>query len=406
METGPPLPPSPAPDQLSRAEVPTVEAVDAIVALADPVIRNLQITQAYCELSQATSQLVGSAANWCTYATWASKQAGVTIRREDLVRLFERLLERSPEGTEVINRIATALAREGAGRDALIGGASIIRLLDPHVLFARTSDAVARGNLKVFAEIGREFARFLATFRDDVAFDAGKIARYGEVFRPGDPPDGQGCLRRALTHLYQARFEPQPKAKAELLLLSNLEIGFHEQTRLQPEIAAALDAPALDPDELKARILETFLSRPGPYLRLRLFVNGLFGWTSPLDRAAEALAAHVRRVAHRVITECLMTLALPPDLVLRLGRDVPLEFPELLRQLGHAELQVLLARLDPTPDNRKGSGTDDWSDLADRMHFIADLFRAYQEYTHLFNPAFTAAQVLAIKAGRRPEGPL
>jgi hypothetical protein len=391
---------------LAGEEIPTVEAVDAIAALADPVIRNLQITQAYCELSQATSRLVGSAANWCTYATWASKQAGVTIRQEDLVRLFVRGLERSPEGAEAVSQVAAALAREGAGGDALNGGASIIRLLDPRALFARTSEAVARGNLKVFAEIGREFARFLATFHADAVFDAGKMARYSDTLRPGDPPDGQGYLRRALTHLYQARFEAQPKAKAELLLLSNLEIGFHEQTRLQPEIAAALDAPVLDPGLLRARLLDALLPQPSLYLRLQRFVTRLFGWKSPLDRAAEALAAHARRIAHRVITECLMTLALPPDLVLRLGRDVPLEFPELLRQLSHAELQAMLARLDPTPDSRKGSGTDDWSDLADRMHFIADLFRAYQDYTHLFNPAFTAAQVLVIKAGRRPEGPL
>src|SRR5687768_6924800 len=104
METSPPLPSSTTPDHLAGAEVPTVEMVDSIVALTDPVIRNLHITQSYCELSQATSRLVGSAANWCTYATWASKQAGITIRQEDLVRLFERLLERSPEGSETMNR--------------------------------------------------------------------------------------------------------------------------------------------------------------------------------------------------------------------------------------------------------------------------------------------------------------
>jgi hypothetical protein len=383
-----------------------VEIVNRIVALADPTIRNLQITQSYCELSQALCQFIGSGANWCTFATWASKQAGVTIRQEDLARTFERFLDRSPELSEAIDRIATSLAELESGRDANTLRPSIRHLLDPQVIFERTSDAVARGNRKVFEEIGREFARFVVTFRDDVVFDAEKLARFCEALKPGEPPDGQDYLGRALTHLYQARYESQPKAKAELMLLANLQIGLHEQTRLRPEIAAALDAPLLDPDRLKSRILDALLPRPSLFLRLRLFASRLLGWKSPLAHAAELLSGHLRALTHSVITECLMTLALPPDLVLRLGRDLSGEFPEMLQQLSHAELLGLLARIDSTPGSMAQSGTDNWSDLNDRMHFIADLFRAYQEWPQLFDPAFTPAQVLEIKAGRKPEGRL
>jgi hypothetical protein len=203
--TSPPAPhhlASPAPDPAVWGQVPTVEIVDRIVALADPTPRNLQITQSYCELSQALSRLIGGGANWCTFATWASKQAGVTIRQEDLTRTFERLLDRSPEVSEAIDRIATSLAELESGRDAAALRPSVRHLLDPRVVFERTSDAVARGNCKVFEEIGREFARFVATFRDDAEFDAGKIARFCEALKPGDPPDGQDYLRRALTHLW------------------------------------------------------------------------------------------------------------------------------------------------------------------------------------------------------------
>ena len=42
-----------------------------------------------------------------------------------------------------------------ASKDALL------RALNPASAFARAGDAVARGNKKVFEEIGREFARFL-----------------------------------------------------------------------------------------------------------------------------------------------------------------------------------------------------------------------------------------------------
>ena len=75
--------------------VPTVADVERIAALGDPVLRNLQITQCYCELSRLfAARTGGEPANWCTFATWASKQAGQTIRKEDLRRAFERVFTR------------------------------------------------------------------------------------------------------------------------------------------------------------------------------------------------------------------------------------------------------------------------------------------------------------------------
>jgi hypothetical protein len=306
----------------------------------------------------------------------------------------------------IIARVASALTQLGRRRDAAALRPSIRQLVDPKVIFERTSAAVSRGNTKVFEEIGREFARFVATFQDEPVFDAERIARFCDGLRPGEPPDGQDYLKRALTHVYQARFESQPKAKAELILLATLEIGFHEQTRLQPEIAAALDAGILDPHQLKSCLLDVLFPHPGLFLRLRLFINRLLAWESPLDRATAQLSERLRVIARHAITECLMTLSLPPDLVLRLGRDLPIVFPEMLRQLSHPELQALLARIDPTLDSVQQSGADDWADFSDRLHFIADLFRAYATYPQLFDPVFTPAQVLAIKAGRKPDGRL
>jgi hypothetical protein len=42
---------------------------------------------------------------------------------------------------------------------------TILRAINPGAAFARAGDAVARGNKKVFEEIGREFARVLGDFR-------------------------------------------------------------------------------------------------------------------------------------------------------------------------------------------------------------------------------------------------
>ena len=114
----------------------------------------------------------------------------------------------------------------------------------PFDAFELASDAVARGNRKVFAEIGLEFARYLHECDADAAPDSADVAAFLDGLRPGDPPDGQRYLRQAFTRYQQQRFEPDPKRRAELVVLANLEIGLHEQTRLQPEIGEALDAAA------------------------------------------------------------------------------------------------------------------------------------------------------------------
>ena len=52
------------------------------------------------------------------------------------------------------------------------------------------------------------------------------------------------------------------------------------------------------------------------------------------------------------------------------------------------------------------SGATDWADLGERMHFIADLFRCYHESKELFETAFSAEQIEALKKGKLPEGKL
>ncbi len=386
-----------------RGGVPTVADVDRIAALADPVVRNLQITQCYHELSLALAAMSEVTANWCTFATWASKQAGQTIREEDLARAFKNLLGRSPAASEAAGVVVASVLRIDSRRDASGVRESAAQALIPRVAFERASDAVGRGNKKVFEEIGREFARFLATVQEDSDFDPEKIARFCAGLRPGEPPEGQRYLKQAFTRYYQALYEDGLKAKAELMLLGSLEIGFHEQTRLQPEILEALNAPVAGPKQFKRSLLMALF--PGPGSLLRLALAWLLRRTYPLNDACGRLADHARELTHLVITELMMTLSLPGEL-LKLGRDLRAEFPEVLERIGNADLRSLLDEMDPTPETVRGSGAEDWSDLRDRMHFIADLFRCYQERQHLFDAPFTAEQVRILKAGSRPPSQL
>src|SRR5438445_9878959 len=69
---------------------PSVGDIQRIVAIESPIVRNLEITHCYSRLAAACATRNGKGANWCTYATWASRQAGRTIRGEDLLEHLER----------------------------------------------------------------------------------------------------------------------------------------------------------------------------------------------------------------------------------------------------------------------------------------------------------------------------
>ncbi len=389
---------------MPTTRVPALAEVDAIATLADPVVRNLQITQCYHELALVLAERTGLNANWCTFATWASAQAGRTVRKEDLGRALERLRGGVAQPEAVLAGIWAWLRAAGVGAIGLPVQELLWQAWNPREAFDRASDAVARGNRKVFDEIGRAFARFYATLGADREFDSERIARFCEEFLPGDPPDGQQYLRQAFARYYQAIFEPDPKARAELLLLANIEIGYHEQTRLQPEIREALDAPVPSAAEFKRRLAAAMVRRGGGLAAVAWAWSRVRGRLTPLDAAAELFAAEVRRHVRLITTELLMTLELPGGQRLRLGEDLSAQYPPALQHLANADLLALLARIDRTPNSLRGTGVLDWSDLAQRLHFILDMFRCYEEAQDLFSPPFTSEQIAAVKSGRRPEG--
>ncbi len=387
-------------------DFPSVAETERIAALPDLVLRNLHITHAYHRLATSLAALLGPSVNWCAFAAWASKQAGRTIRREDLPALLDRKLDEALDGSAALGDLVRAAARLKSRLDVLGLRAAAKRAVLDKAVFERTSAAVSRGNILVFAEVGREFSRFLAAFAADTALDEAKLARFVEALRPGDPPDGQGPLRRAFTHFARARFEADPKARAERILRANLEIGFHEQTRLQPAIADALEAALPGREELRRRLLRALFPKASMFFRMRMRLPRLLRRMTGLDRAFDRLFAELRGAVRRAVTETLLLQEHPGGLALRLGRDLQRPFPTALATLADPELQDLVARLDPTPQSLAGSGAEDWAVFADRIHFIADYFRSFQEEAALLGPPFTGEQVAELLAGRRPSGRL
>jgi hypothetical protein len=258
--------------------------------------------------------------------------------------------------------------------------------------FERASDEVARGNLKVFAEIGFEFARYL---EGNAPFD-----RFLEGLRPGDPPDGQRYLRDAFTHYERQRVERDPKAHAELGVLANLEIGLHEQTRLQEQIRAALDAAFVTQEELGLRTLVAVVPSARNWWRIvRRPATAVFG------AFARALQRASTRLARELITASLMVLSLPGR-VLALGTNLADEYPEPLREPANRDFVELLARYEPVPPAPDDCGARDWSDLNQRMHYISHVFRAFHLDDALSRPPFTQEQVASFDRDVVPDGNL
>ena len=185
---------------------PNVEDIDRIARLNDPILRNLQITQCYHELSECLAERNGFCANWCTFATWASRQAGQTIRREDLIRAFEERFFLSPEISATLEDISAKLVQLGVRLQAGFSAKEILQAFNPAAAFARASDAVARGNKKVFEEIGFHFARFLQFFASETASIVTRQRASVPRFVPESRRTDSSCCAKPSRHIPRRHF--------------------------------------------------------------------------------------------------------------------------------------------------------------------------------------------------------
>lgn len=381
-----------------------MQAVKAIIALdAQPVLRNLRITQCYHDLSRSMAAIVGDAnVNWCTFAAWASKTAGRFVRGE-LVAIFRDALQSDRQLADKLDRLNVMIRRIDAS--APLGQLIISEALKAPVL--EVSRHITTGNLAVFAELGPLFAVLCERLSRDATADAGSLARLLDDldFRPGGPEEGgQGLLRSAVGHFYEAKFVNEPDRKAELILLANAQTGLHEQVRLQPAIAGSLQLPS-------EAVLRTLLDgvfggsaiRQGRAQLRHTFENAARPLFTGLD-------ADLNRIWRQCVTRIFMTLRLPEgeihlgqDLRTSAGREL---FATPLRSIELTELRSLLATYRADGGSAMESGAADWADIPERMHFILTLFRARQQDRRLFEQPFSDAQRRDIAAGQLPEGAL
>lgn len=381
---------------------PSRQEIDAIIALdAAPALRNLRITQSYHELSRSIGIAIGAEnANWCTFATWASKTAGRFVRGEVLAILRDALQDdaRLAAKLERANRLLRRLHVS-----ARLDGTVMIEALKAPV--AEVSRHITAGNLAVFAELAPVFSLMCARFGELRNYDAtvvGEMINQLQLTPGSTDQGGQTLLCNAVRRFYQARFTREPDGKAELILLGNAETALHEQLRLQPAIAGSLELPgeAVRRALFERVFLRHRLDRVGTRMR-RLFEN---------SRVWAELQQELGRLWRQCATRIVMTLRLP-DGEIHLGKDLRPKpgdelFPQALQKIAADELRALLSTYHAAQTSAAESGAADWTDIGERMHFILTLFRARQQDPRLFEPPFAAAQASAIAMGRIPDGAL
>jgi hypothetical protein len=359
----------------------TEEYIQSVKERQNLVVRNLQVTQGYYRISSAMKKYVSSKnVNWTTFAAHASKTAGQALRHELMPGLLKSSMLRlgGYENTfmflnEGLGSVEPQLSKEQRSR---LGEA-----------FRHVSLLISDGNITVFDELASPFAAFINRFKDDWNYDGSKFQAFlDEYLLPGPLSEGgQDYLREAFSAFYNARYETRAKAKAEYVLMGNLLVGLHEQTRLQPQIEQAMAVPLeLFSDDAKASQQDGNTKKK----------------VSPL----------MSGVIAKAFTQMMMLITLP-NRDLKLGETVIaptgfVSFPMDLLEIENPRCLELVRMFETSQDTLTGSGADNWSSLRDRMSFVVDFFRSHQQYKRMWEPPFSEEQADVIEAGHFPAGPL
>lgn len=347
----------------------TRERVEAVVyAPVSDVLRNHLVTLAYVDLSNKMAEVLGADdANWCTLAVWPSYTVGQTIRAGKVTAL---------------KRIAAKGPWPRTARSWLVASAERDR---PHPR-GTMNRSLAAGNRGVFYEVGLAWTDFLETFgedprrpgvEDDFAAFRQRVHRLpappGRVWPDGDRDKLAGGFEAYLKALQS----DDPTQRSQLILLGNLLIGEHEQRRLQGWLDRSADAP----------------------------LAGLIRVLSPFW-IGRRLVRPVRWLWNRFLTKRVYVVVMG-DEQLAVGRPVPPAdgrgdpFPAPLDVLTGDVAEVFDGLNEASPG---ADGADQWSDIDNRMAFIAQLFRARQRAHLVGRNPFSPAEVSLIAEKVRAAG--
>jgi hypothetical protein len=351
--------------------------------MPDPVVRNLWITQRYHELAVALRDR-GAApdATWCAFAVWASKTAGSVIRQEALPAASRLLAARPAAG---VGRFNAEGGRRGWLRET-VEHHHLARIVER--VSAQVAGYIAQGNALVFAELAPAFEMLARTW--PAAAPDTVIAAVRGVL----PAGAAGAALGRAFEFYARAGTASPVDRAALFLAGNVVAVAHEQQKLQPAIAASLDAGVDD----------------ALHDLLRHHVHpGAAGAASLLDSLVGDVVEAVRHAWEEALTATMLRLV-TYDEHLDLRHDVPplagTLWPPELAMLEASDVAATVAAWDRTGGRGSPTGAHDWTRLEERMNFILWLFRSRQRHPPLLQPPFRADQLSDLGAGKLPSAPL
>jgi hypothetical protein len=372
----------------------TPEHVRDVVAIGDPVLRNYWVTQTYADLSMALARVLDpNTANWCTFAAWASRTVGENLRGEHLPAW---LRQRVTGDDGMMGAIDEATVRQHDTPSL----SEVDDLAPDHIMdlvrdaFGATADNLSEGNTEVFAEIGGAASVFVAAYAADSPLSPAEArAQVLDACAAAPLFDGVNHLQAGYASWCDAVATDDPRVRSQLILAGSLQLGAHEQNRLQPAVANSMDMGVNRATGQLAQHLAAASGWLGPLVR-------------DLERAVEPVGASLARLWDDVMTE-FVAVADSPDGPLRLGHDIPplpgQPFsPPDLDAPWSAELSALLQRFDRSHGDGRGTKARDWVEFDDRMNFILNLFRSRHHHRPMFDPPFPPEVVRQLEAGGLP----
>ncbi|HLL44234.1 MAG TPA: hypothetical protein VK369_13890, partial [Segetibacter sp.] len=128
------------------------------------------------------------------------------------------------------------------------------------------------------------------------------------------------------------------------------------------EIAKSLNAAMVDIEPVRKDLWIVLLKGSDVRGKVLLIFSQVIGKKALLHNAINKLILRAERHIRMGITEHLMTLTLPPDNCLSLGKDFTAGFPATLQQPENTKLLTFLTKIDPTANSVAETGATDWAD--------------------------------------------
>jgi hypothetical protein len=377
-------------------------------------LRNQRVTLAYHSLGKQLSDLIAAShpnvrvANWCTFAAWSSKTIGATISPDEhppavpkRIR-FKRQIVKFVQWTTRRNHGAIFRSLAAGNRfiflEVGLAAAEFIKAftdapISPKAIEGDTSipETLTQADVAELDRRREQWAEFWSGVEDSLV----ELKALDPSWVPSQAGDPE-LLRVGMRLYFDALYEPNDNRCSELVLAANLYIGAYEQFRADGYVVTSF---AIRGEAAFRRLLLRGTGRSGnPIRRLAVWIYSM------------------------ILTRFGLALLMPNEII-KIGR--PLRPPMMadgktrrrdlfagdVQTIEEPRLQALLSRYDfndiEAEGHRKVAVTrrraKNWLDYHERMHYIANLFRAFHNDPDLLSrQVFEDRHADELRAGRLP----